>query len=115
MVSKAFERNVLRVTALLAFVAILVVAVTVLHVQDHVGDILDWIEEHKIAGAVSYVGLYALFTGQHAMVESPGLFAVPTRNRNHWNTHQPLKIRNAKQPFDDVVVWLQSCRYQQQS
>lgn len=68
MVSKAFERNVLRVTALLAFVAMLVVAVTVLHVQDHVGDILDWIEEHKIAGAVLYVGLYALFTGQHAMV-----------------------------------------------
>ncbi len=47
----------------LLLVALILVATLVFHVQDHIGDILDWIEEHRVAGSVSFVALYALFTG----------------------------------------------------
>jgi hypothetical protein len=63
MAYKKLTKNILRVSALFGFVAIILVATLVLHVQDHVGDILDWIEDHKLAGAASYVAIYALFTG----------------------------------------------------
>ncbi|EIE23936.1 hypothetical protein COCSUDRAFT_41280 [Coccomyxa subellipsoidea C-169] len=56
------SRNALRVAGILAFVAIILVATLVLRVQDHIGDILDWIEAHKVAGSLSFVGFYALFT-----------------------------------------------------
>ena len=59
------SRNALRVAGILAFVAIILVATLVLRVQDHIGDILDWIEAHKVAGSLSFVGFYALFTGEH--------------------------------------------------
>ncbi|CAL8462563.1 g2096 [Coccomyxa elongata] len=54
--------NVIKVTGILAFIAIILVATLELRVQDHIGDILDWIEDHKVAGSLSFVGLYALFT-----------------------------------------------------
>ena len=55
--------NALRVALFLLLVAVILVATLVFHVQDHIGDILDWIEEHRVAGSVSFVALYALFTG----------------------------------------------------
>ncbi|CAL5227531.1 g10520 [Coccomyxa viridis] len=54
--------NALRVALFLLLVAAILVATLVFHVQDHIGDILDWIEEHRVAGSVSFVALYALFT-----------------------------------------------------
>jgi len=56
-------RIALRVALALLLVAAILVATLVFHVQDHIGDILDWIEEHRVAGSVTFVGLYALFTG----------------------------------------------------
>ncbi len=58
------SRNAIRVAGILAFVAIVLVATLVLRVQDHIGNILDWIEAHKVAGSLSFVGFYALFTGE---------------------------------------------------
>ena len=52
-----------RILVLLLLVAAILVATLVFHVQDHVGDILDWIDAHRVAGSVTFVGLYALFTG----------------------------------------------------
>lgn len=56
-------RNAVRLAIFLLFVALILVATLVFHIQDHVGDILDWIEEHRVAGSVTFVGLYALCTG----------------------------------------------------
>lgn len=58
------SRNVLKVTGIVAFVALILVATLVLHIQDHVGDILDWIEDHEVAGSLTFVAIYALFTGE---------------------------------------------------
>ena len=44
-------------------VAALLVATLVFHVQDHIGDLIRWIEEHRVIGSVCFVALYALFTG----------------------------------------------------
>lgn len=55
--------NAVRVALFLLLVASILVATLVFHVQDHIGDILDWIEQHRVAGSVSFVALYALFTG----------------------------------------------------
>jgi len=57
------SKNVLKITGIVAFVALILVATLVLHVQDHIGDILDWIEDHKVAGSLTFVAIYALFTG----------------------------------------------------
>lgn len=63
MAISKMQSNVIKATAILAFIAIVLVATLELRVQDHIGDILDWIEDHKVAGSISFVGLYALFTG----------------------------------------------------
>ena len=64
MTLSKMQSNIIKVTGILAFIAIILVATIELRVQDHIGDILDWIEEHKVAGSISFVGLYALFTGE---------------------------------------------------
>lgn len=56
--------NVLRVAAVIAFIAVLLVATLVFHVQDHIGELIQWIQDNKVIGSVSFVALYALFTGQ---------------------------------------------------
>ena len=55
--------NVVRVCAAVALLAIVLVATLVFHVQDHLGELITWIEDHKLVGSLSFVGLYALFTG----------------------------------------------------
>ena len=71
---KSPTRNALRIAIFVLFVAVILVATFVFHIQDHVGDILDWIEEHRVAGSLTFVGLYAFCTGErschHAMASS---------------------------------------------
>ena len=55
--------NVVKVCTALALLAVVLVATLVFHVQDHLGDLIQWIEDHKVVGSLSFVGLYALFTG----------------------------------------------------
>ena len=61
---------------LLLLVAAILVATLVFHVQDHVGDILDWIDAHRVAGCVTFVGLYALFTGVSLCILVPSLLQL---------------------------------------
>lgn len=63
--------NVLRVVAVLGFVAVLLVATLVFHVQDHIGELTQWIQDNKVIGSVSFVALYALFTGEGCMHGAP--------------------------------------------
>ena len=67
--------NVLRVLAVLVFIAAILVATLVFHVQDHLGDIIQWIEDNKVVGSLSFVGLYALFTGQSAPSSLHSMYA----------------------------------------
>lgn len=64
MAISKMQSNIIKVTGILGFIAVVLVATLELRVQDHIGDILDWIEDHKVAGSISFVGLYALFTGE---------------------------------------------------
>jgi uncharacterized membrane protein YdjX (TVP38/TMEM64 family) len=70
--------NVLRVVAVLAFVTALLVATLVFHVQDHIGELIQWIQDNRVIGSVSFVALYALFTGDDCPCmrhkESPGTY-----------------------------------------
>ena len=55
--------NVVRVSAVAAFIGILLVATLVFHVQDHIGELVQWIQDNKVVGSVCFIALYALFTG----------------------------------------------------
>ena len=78
--------NAVRVATFLLLVASILVATLVFHVQDHIGDILDWIEEHRVAGSVSFVALYALFTGAKD------------------ETHAPCSILKARRGFSEQLL-----------
>ena len=66
MPMKSTTRNAVRVAIFVLFVAVILVATLVFHIQDHVGDILDWIEEHRVAGSLTFVALYAFCTGERS-------------------------------------------------
>ena len=55
--------NAIRLCSALALLAAVLVATLVFHVQDHLGDLIQWIEDNRAVGSLSFVGLYALFTG----------------------------------------------------
>jgi uncharacterized membrane protein YdjX (TVP38/TMEM64 family) len=52
--------TVVKLFVLVAFIALIVVAFTVLRVQDHFGTILDWVDDNPVAGAFAFAGLYAI-------------------------------------------------------
>ncbi len=53
----------LRVAVFIALAAALVVALFVLRVQDQLGPALQWVDEHRVSGAVAFTAVYALATG----------------------------------------------------
>ena len=76
MPMKSTTRNAVRVAIFVLFVAVILVATLVFHIQDHVGDMLDWIEKHRVAGSLTFVALYAFCTGEpswpDAVMRRPG-------------------------------------------
>jgi hypothetical protein len=64
MASNNSARNIFKAILLLILIVMLLVATFALRIHEHVGDVLEWIQENRSQGAAAFVGLYTVFAGQ---------------------------------------------------
>lgn len=53
----------IRLAILAALLCLVLVAVFSFHLQDSIGPVLEWIDQHRVGGAAAFVAIYALATG----------------------------------------------------
>ncbi|KAK9906764.1 hypothetical protein WJX75_007565 [Coccomyxa subellipsoidea] len=61
MASNNSARNIFKAILLLILIVMLLVATFALRIHEHVGDVLEWIQENRSQGAAAFVGLYTVF------------------------------------------------------
>ena len=64
MASNNSARNIFKAILLLILIVMLLVATFALRIHEHIGDALEWIQDHRVPGAAAFVGLYTVFAGQ---------------------------------------------------
>lgn len=61
----------IRLAILAALLCLVLVAVFSFHLQDSIGPVLEWIDQHRVGGAAAFIAIYALATGAPRVSKTP--------------------------------------------